>query len=331
MVLHEAGQLGQTDEAGLILNAILAGAFGAVAFGMSLFPTQDADAQRHADYNKMAEDGIDASKLPAEARADLLKRRANYHQFSKNYSSWNKKKWMALLAIVTHLFVAVAFSARYFQIGEFEKTCNDTFTNYAFFALLAFAAGVNGYLMSIFFKVRTGGGKAFIALSWTCVFVLLSIGTLACRGVVRNWAFSLSVIGQGVSVFAILYGSELPHILTNISNYVVLAFLTIGLVIFNTFWYIGSYNEPSSAAILNSDFGTQIAMLIGGCLPFFTLAPFFGMLMYGMDYFDLWAIFTTEEESLDILTEDRPGRRSDFRGKGRAIRSEMLLGEGETY
>lgn len=329
MVLHEAGQLGQTDEAGLILNSILAGVFGAVAFGMSLFPTQDADAQRHANYNKAEEDSL---VLPAQdpAGADLRRRRANYHQFAKNYSNWNKKKWMSLLAIVTHLFVAVAFSARYFQIGEFEKTCNDTFTNYAFFALLAFAAGVNGYLMSIFFKVRTGGGKAFVALSWTCVFVLLSIGTLACRGVVRNWAFSLSIIGQGVSVFAILYGSELPHILTNISNYVVLAFLTIGLVIFDTFWYIGSYNEPSSAAILNSDFGTQIAMLIGGCLPFFTLAPFFGMLMYGMDYFDLWAIFTTEEESLDMLTEDRPHHKSSFRGQSRSVRSE-LLADNDTY
>jgi hypothetical protein len=265
----------------MILFAVLSGMFLMFSALASLFPTSED-----------------------KARIDAGKDKRKFEMLKKNYAQFNRKKWMGILACGTHVFVAIAFSARYYEIGEFDKTCIDGFVNYGFFALLAIAAGINGYLMSVFFQLRTGGAKAFLALAWTVVFVLFTIGSLGCRNPVRDWAFALAVIGQAVSIAAIVYSAEMPQFFTHLKTYVVGFFLVVGLIIFDTFWYIGLYNEPSTKAILNSAFSTQLAMLIGGCLPFFTLSAFFGIILYGADYLDMWQVFTTEEQSKHMLTEE---------------------------
>ena len=263
--------MGQTDLAGFIIFAALGGVwlFGALVLGFFDF----SQSRARVDAQGSAEE---------EAR------------LKKRYNNMAHRRYMILLGSIISFLVGIAFSARWYFIGTITREEDLVTVNWAFFAILSLAAGLTGYVVSVFFELRTGAGKAFMAFSWTVAFVLLSVGSLPHLGDLRMWCFVLSILLQFASVVAIFAGSVQPKVFACLKTYLVLLIIAVGLVFIDTFWAIGLYNEPASMATLNSRFGTQLAILVGGCLPLFLFAPAVATLLYGQEYFNLWDMFTSD-------------------------------------
>jgi len=208
--------------------------------------------------------------------------------------SWRKAmidiRYMLLIWAAAMAFVSAGYLLLYYNVGTLMRDVDDVPVNWSLFACSALGAGLLAYLMAVFFDVREIGGKIAVMVIWTLVFVFLSVGPLSHYGSKRDIAFGLAVFLVGVSLAVFFFCAHHPNgVFSTVQGWIPPIIAICGFVCLFVFWMLGYLNEPSSKAILNSQWETQLGFFLGGNFTLFFLAALAAiMLRAARDYYNVY-------------------------------------------
>jgi len=268
-----------------IICAIGMGLFGATG----VFATGLAGVLQRHDFSDDAPN-VAAAKNDEQATIERNANRANRKRLS-----------MSVALALASFTVVIGYILLFWKTGTIDRPVDDVTTNWSAFVAFGVAGAAMMVFHSYFFNLVSLLATIVAAVLWGGSIALLGLATLPHHGYKRSLLFGLAVVAQAVGALALYLGSVhmQPHGADSnpairvkrpfytIEAYPVVLVAVFAFVMYDSAFFVGYWNEPSSMATLNSQWQSNLIVFFANML-FFMVNGALGLGLVDVEAFTRW-------------------------------------------
>lgn len=190
-----------------------------------------------------------------------------------------------MLAVLSGGLIALAafYLLAYYKVGTIEIINHDlkvTLHNWTYFVGAALFHVATAVILATAFHFRSQGATLVLVMFFVASMGFYGAGQLQGFGSKRDICGAFGVFCHVMCVFVLWYGNiGAKSRFYSVRGWASILPILVAAIIYVLFWFIGSPNEPSSRATLDSRSGTILAFLLGGDM-MFLLANVMAIVLY---------------------------------------------------